>query len=84
LPLSRFGVIGWDGHVVLARRLERLRFWRIDVISPRNQVHVFRIHQPDEVDGEVKRSMTPTQSASSATSRGAARSSFRLGQLSEL
>ncbi len=44
-----------DGHVVLARRLESPRFRRIDVISPRNQVHVFRLHKPSEVDDEVKR-----------------------------
>jgi hypothetical protein len=42
-----------DGHVVLARRLESPRFRRIDVISPRNQVHVFRLHEPSEVDEEV-------------------------------
>lgn len=44
-----------DGHVVLARRLESPRFTRVDVISPRNQVHVFRLHGPDEVDAEVGR-----------------------------
>ena len=44
-----------DGHVVLARRLESPRFRRIDVISPRNQVHVFRLHEPSEVDAEVER-----------------------------
>jgi endogenous inhibitor of DNA gyrase (YacG/DUF329 family) len=45
---------GWvDGHVVLARRLDSPRFRRIDYISPRNQVHVFRLHQPAEVDAEV-------------------------------
>jgi hypothetical protein len=43
-----------DGHVVLARRLESPRFRRIDVISPRNQVHVFRLHEPSEVDSEVE------------------------------
>jgi endogenous inhibitor of DNA gyrase (YacG/DUF329 family) len=43
-----------DGHVVLARRLESPRFRRIDFISPRNQVHVFRLHQPSEVDQEVE------------------------------
>jgi hypothetical protein len=43
-----------DGHVVLARRLESPRFRRIDLISPRNQVHVFRLHQPAEVDAEVE------------------------------
>ena len=44
-----------DGHVVLARRLESPRFRRIDVISPRNQVHVFRLCEPAEVDAEVGR-----------------------------
>src|ERR1700680_3359472 len=44
-----------DGHVVLARRLESPRFRRIDFISPLNQVHVFRLHQPAEVDAEVER-----------------------------
>ncbi len=44
-----------DGHVVLARLLESPRFRRIDVISPRNQVHVFRLHAPSEVDDEVAR-----------------------------
>ena len=43
-----------DGHVVLARRLESPRFRRIEYISPRNQVHVFRLHQPEEVDAEVE------------------------------
>jgi hypothetical protein len=43
-----------DGHVVLARRLESPRFRRIDNISPRNQVHLFRLHSPDEVDQEVE------------------------------
>jgi Domain of unknown function (DUF5655) len=44
-----------DGHVVLARRLESPRFRRIDVISPRNQVHVFRLEDPSEVDEEVEK-----------------------------
>jgi hypothetical protein len=44
-----------DGHVVLARRLESPRFRRIDLISPRNQVHVFRLTGPSEVDEEVER-----------------------------
>ena len=42
-----------DGHVVLARRRDSPRFRRIDVISPRNQVHVFRLHAPGEMDAEV-------------------------------
>jgi hypothetical protein len=40
--------------VVLARRLESPRFRRIDFISPRNQVHVFRLSDPSEVDDEVE------------------------------
>lgn len=43
-----------DGHVVLARRLESPRFRRIDFISPRNQVHAFRLEEPGEVDEEVE------------------------------
>jgi endogenous inhibitor of DNA gyrase (YacG/DUF329 family) len=43
-----------DGHVVLARRLESPRFRRIDYISPRNQVHAFRLQKPSEVDAEVE------------------------------
>lgn len=42
-----------DGHVVLARRLEHPRFRRIDTISPRNHVHVFRIQSPDDVDADL-------------------------------
>jgi len=44
-----------DGHVVLARRLDSPRFRRIEVISPRNQVHVFRLQEPSEADDEVER-----------------------------
>jgi len=43
-----------DGHVVLARRLDSPRFRRIEYISPRNQVHVFRLEGPSEVDAEVE------------------------------
>jgi hypothetical protein len=42
-----------NGHVVLARRAESPRFLRIDTYSPRNIVHTFRVHGPDEVDDEV-------------------------------
>ena len=42
-----------DGHVVLARRLEHPRFRRIDTISPRNHVHVFRFTAAAEIDDEV-------------------------------
>ncbi len=44
-----------DGHVVLARRLDSPRFRRTDFISPHNQVHVFRLADPSEVDEEVER-----------------------------
>jgi hypothetical protein len=43
-----------DAHVVLARRLDSSRFRRIDVYSPRNVVHAFRLASPDEVDDEVR------------------------------
>jgi hypothetical protein len=43
-----------DGHVVLARRLQSPRFRRIDFISTRNQVHVFRLKDRSEVDAEVE------------------------------
>ena len=42
-----------DGHVVLARRLDSPRFTRIEFFSPRNQLHAFRVHAPEEVDDEV-------------------------------
>jgi endogenous inhibitor of DNA gyrase (YacG/DUF329 family) len=43
-----------DGHVVLARRLERARVRRIDTISPRNHVHHFRLCAVSEVDSEIE------------------------------
>ncbi len=42
-----------DGHVVLARPLDSPRFRRVEVYSPRNVVHTFRLSSPDEVDEEV-------------------------------
>jgi hypothetical protein len=42
-----------DGHVVLARQLPSPRFRRIEVFGPRNVLHAFRLHAPDEVDDEV-------------------------------
>jgi hypothetical protein len=38
------------GHLVLAREIENPRFTRIDVYSPRNVVHQFKLRAPDEVD----------------------------------
>jgi hypothetical protein len=43
-----------DGHVVLARKVNHARFRRVDTISPRNQVHHFRLHAASDVDEEVK------------------------------
>ena len=42
-----------DGHVVLAERLESPRFRTVEVYSPRNVLHAFRLASPDEVDAEV-------------------------------
>lgn len=50
--LKRYWV---DGHVVLARKLESPRFTRIEVFSPRNVLHAFRLRAPGEVDAEVER-----------------------------
>jgi hypothetical protein len=43
-----------DGHVVLARRLEHQRFRRIETISPRNHVHVFRIARRSDIDADFR------------------------------
>jgi hypothetical protein len=43
-----------DGHVVLARRMEHARFRRIETISPRNHVHVFRLERPEDVDDTLR------------------------------
>jgi AcrR family transcriptional regulator len=42
-----------DGHVVLAERLDSERFTKIEVYSPRNVLHAFRLRDPAEVDAEV-------------------------------
>ncbi len=42
-----------DGHLVLARRLDHLRFRKVQTISPRNHVHVFRLTQLSELDREL-------------------------------
>jgi hypothetical protein len=41
-----------DGHLVLARRVESPRFTHVEVYSPRNILHAFRLAGPDEVDDE--------------------------------
>jgi hypothetical protein len=40
------------GHLVLAERIDSPRFTRIEVFSPRNVVHAFRLTGPAEVDDE--------------------------------
>jgi hypothetical protein len=40
------------GHLVLAREIRSPRFTRIDVYSPRNVVHQFKLRAPEEVDEE--------------------------------
>jgi hypothetical protein len=40
------------GHLVLARRIDSPRFVRVEIISARNLVHLFRLRAPTEVDGE--------------------------------
>jgi len=39
-----------DGHLVLARRVDHSRFRKIEVYSPRNILHTFRLHAPADVD----------------------------------
>lgn len=39
-----------NGHLVLARRVDSPRFPRVDVYSPRNVVHAFRLVSPADVD----------------------------------
>jgi len=41
-----------DGHVVLAERLDSPRFRKVEVYSPRNVLHAFRLTSPMEVDAE--------------------------------
>jgi Domain of unknown function (DUF5655) len=41
-----------NGHLVLAHRVDSPRFYKVEVYSPRNVVHAFRLHAPEEVDAE--------------------------------
>ena len=42
-----------DAYVILARRLDNARFTKIETLSPRNHIHYFRIHSPEEMDAEM-------------------------------
>ena len=41
-----------DGHLVLARRIDSPRFRSVEVFSPRNVLHAFRLNVPTDVDEE--------------------------------
>ena len=41
-----------NGHLVLAREVRSARFGKVEVYSPRNVLHAFRLDSPDEVDDE--------------------------------
>ncbi len=41
-----------NGHLVLPRSVDSARFLTVQPYSPRNVVHTFRLHGPDEVDPE--------------------------------
>ena len=43
-----------DGHLVLAERIEDPRFRRVETISPRNHVHVFRFERAEEIDEQFR------------------------------
>lgn len=43
-----------DGHLILARQVASPRFRMVEVYSPRNVLHAFRIASPDEVDDEFE------------------------------
>jgi Domain of unknown function (DUF5655) len=43
-----------NGHLVLARCVDSPRFHKVEVYSPRNVLHAFRLHEPDEVDAEFR------------------------------
>jgi hypothetical protein len=45
--------IRWlDGHLILAETVHSGRFRKVEVYSPRNVLHAFRLTAPDEVDAE--------------------------------
>jgi hypothetical protein len=52
--VNKLGDHGLDAHVVLARRLESPRFRRIETLTPRCQLHHFRIESLSELDEEVQ------------------------------
>ena len=41
-----------DGHLILAREVPSPRFRKVEVYSPRNILHAFRLTSPEQVDAE--------------------------------
>jgi len=41
-----------NGHLVLARRIDSPRFAKVEVYSPRNVLHAFRLDSPEHVDDQ--------------------------------
>lgn len=42
------------GHLVLARRIESPRFVKVESLSPRSHLHVFRLTSEDQLDGPFR------------------------------
>jgi hypothetical protein len=47
-----------DGHLVLARSVSDPRFRKVEVFSPRNVLHAFRLAGPSDVDAEFAEYLT--------------------------
>jgi len=63
-----------DGHLVLARQIDSPRFRRIEIYSPRNVLHAFRLTSPAEVDAEFGAFLTEAYRVGAQEElRGAAR-----------
>jgi len=52
--VNRLDDSGMNAHVILARRVEHIRFTKIESISPKNHVHHFRITSIEELNQEVE------------------------------
>ena len=51
--------VSWlDGHLVLAREVPSPRWRRVELLSARNVLHVFRLRGPAEVDQEFRAWLT--------------------------
>ncbi|MGI8919153.1 MAG: DUF5655 domain-containing protein [Pyrinomonadaceae bacterium] len=52
--VNKLGDQGLYAHVVLTRRLQNLRFTRIETMTPKCYVHHFRVESLSELDDEVR------------------------------